>query len=135
MKAALSIVLAALLIMLPVEQVLAQAAQQEAVSVQQTEPSDGAAALFRVPPLTENSKLLLRTSSERSLLNTPFADAPFAQQEPDEGWWAGLDQPWKFLMVVAVAAVFVGVIYYFIRECTAVVAGPDGLPRVIDTCD
>ena len=68
MKAAFSIVLAALLIILPVEQVLAQAEQQEAVSVQQTAPSDGAARLFRVPPLTENSARLLSTSSERSLV-------------------------------------------------------------------
>jgi hypothetical protein len=71
MKAALSIVLAALLIMLPVEQVLAQAVQQEAVSVQQTAPSDGAAALFRVPPVTENPARLLRTNPADALLPTP----------------------------------------------------------------
>ena len=68
MRKAISIVLAALLIILPVEQVLAQAAQQEAVSVQQTVPSDGAAHLFRVSPVTQNSARLLRTPSERALV-------------------------------------------------------------------
>ena len=71
MRKALSIFLAALLIILPVEQVLAQAIQQEAVSVQRTAPSDGAAALFRVPPLTENSARLLRTNPVDALLPTP----------------------------------------------------------------
>jgi hypothetical protein len=74
MKAALSIVLAGLLITLPAEQVLAQAAQQEAVSVQQTEPSDPAARLFRVPPLTENSALLLGASSERAQLEPSLSN-------------------------------------------------------------
>ena len=68
MKAALSIALAGLLVILPVEQVLAQAAQQEAVSVQQTAPADGATRLFRVPPLTQNTARLLRTPFERALV-------------------------------------------------------------------
>ena len=42
MRKALSIVLAGLLVVLPVEQVLAQAAPQEAVSTQQTARSGGA---------------------------------------------------------------------------------------------
>ncbi len=72
MKAVLSIVLAALLLILPVEQVLAQAApQQKAVGVQQTVPSDGAARLLRVPPLSENSVRLLRTNPVDALLPTP----------------------------------------------------------------
>ena len=57
MRKAISIVLAGLLLVLPVEQVFAQAVQQKGVSVQQPLPSDGAARLLRVPPLTENSKL------------------------------------------------------------------------------
>ena len=76
MKVALSIVLAALLIILPVEQVLAQAAQQEAVSLQQAAPSGSAASLFRVPPLTENTALLLRTNPVDALLPTPVALNP-----------------------------------------------------------
>ncbi len=71
MPKAISVVLAALLIILPVEQVLAQAVQQEAVSVQQTAPSNGAAALFHVPSATENSARLLRTSPVDALLPTP----------------------------------------------------------------
>ena len=59
MKAALSIVIAGLLIILPFEQVLAQAAQQEAVSLQPAAPLGSAAGLFRIPPLTQNSALLL----------------------------------------------------------------------------
>ena len=70
MRKAISVVLAALLIILPVEQVLAQAVQQEAISLQQTEPPRGAARLLRVPPLTPNAALLLRTSSDRALLDT-----------------------------------------------------------------
>ena len=74
MKAALSIVLAGLLILLPIEQVLAQAAQQEAVGEQQTAPSDGVAHLFRVPPLTENAALLLRGSSDGPLLDASLSN-------------------------------------------------------------
>ena len=84
MKAALSIVLAVLLIVLPVEKVLAQASQQAAVSVQQTAPSDAAARLFRVPPLSENSVQLLRTSSDRGLLDTGSAKSVLMPDAP--GW-------------------------------------------------
>ena len=69
MKSALSIVLAALLIILPVDQVLAQAVQQQAVNGQQTAP-DGAAALFHIPPLTEDAARLLRTNPVDALLTT-----------------------------------------------------------------
>ena len=61
MRKAISIVLAGLWLMLPVEQVLAQAVQQESVSVQQPVQSDGAARRLRVPPLTESAAQLLRT--------------------------------------------------------------------------
>ena len=71
MRKAISVVLATLLIILPVEQVLAQAVQQKAAGVQQTAPSDDAAALFRVPPVTENSARLLRTNPVDALLPTP----------------------------------------------------------------
>ena len=101
MRKALSIVLAGLLMILPVEQVLAQAVQQEAVSVQQAAP-DPAAALFRVPPLTENSVRLLRTSSDRALLNMPIADALLVEGNYAEGWtWE-----WSVLAVALAAVVF-----------------------------
>ncbi len=106
MKAVLSIVLAALLIMLPVEQVLAQAAQQADVRVQQTAPSDGAASLFRVPPLSENSALLMRTPSDRGLLNAPVADALLVQENNGGGSAWG----WTALIVaVVVAGIAVGI--------------------------
>ena len=109
MRKAISIVLAGLLVLLPVEQVLAQAVQQEAVSVKQSEPADGAARLFRVPPLTENDVRLLRTSSERALLDPGFSDAPFVQQEADDGLtW----EEWAIVLgaVVVVGAVVGGVL-------------------------
>ena len=109
MKAALFIVLAGLLVILPVEQVLAQAEQQEAVSVQQTVPSDGTAHLFRAPPLTENSARLLRTSSDRVLLNTPFAEASLSDRDAvvEVSDWSGEK---KILVGIAVV---VGLILIF----------------------
>ena len=105
MRKAPSIILAGLLVILPVEQALAPAVQQEAVSVQQAAP-DPAAALFRVPPLTENSVRLLRTSSDRALLNTPIPDALLVQGNNADGW------TWEWsVLAVAVAAVVVFIIY------------------------
>lgn len=72
MKAALSIVLAALLVILLIEQVLAQAVQQEAVSVQQTAPPHRVAHLFRVPPLTQNTALLWGTPPDVRLVEGDF---------------------------------------------------------------
>ena len=106
MRKAPSIILAGLLVILPVEQVLAQAVQQEAVSVQQAAPSDPAANAFRVPPLTENSVRLLRTSSDRALLNMPIADALLVEGNYAEGW------TWEWsVLAVALAAVVVFIIY------------------------
>ena len=105
MKAALSIFLAALLIILPVEQVLAQAVQQQAVSVQRG-AQDPAARLFHVPPLTENSARLLRTSSDRTLLDTDFAEPVLMQNAP--GWWGDLDGGAKAVVLVVGAIVVAG---------------------------
>ena len=112
MKAALSVILAALLIILPVEQVLAQAVQQEAVRVQQAPPSNAAARLLRVPPLTENSAPLLRTSPDGAPLSTPFADAPLAQEDPDENWFERRSLGVKILLVVV--ATFVAILLFSI---------------------
>jgi hypothetical protein len=90
--------LAALVVLLPAEQVLAQAEQKEAISVQQAAPSGAAARLLRVPPLTENAALLLRTSPDR----TPFADALLAQ----ENWFRRRSPAVKVLLVV------LGVIFF-----------------------
>ena len=114
MREALSIVLAGLLVLLPVEQVLAQAEQQADVRVQQAAPSDPAAHLFRVPPLTENSARLLRTSSDRTLLDTDFLDAALVQEGAFEDWALG----WKIPFVTAIsAAIVVGLWYLFQNIC------------------
>jgi len=118
MRKAPSIILAGLLVILPVEQALAPAVQQEAVSVQQAAP-DPAAALFRVPPLTENSVRLLRTSSDRALLNTPIADALLVEGNNADGW------TWEWsVLAVAVAAV---VVFFLYRGLDGVGGFPTGL--------
>ncbi len=81
MKAALSIVLAGLLVTTPIKLVLAQAAQEEAVSVQQTAPPDSSGhRLIGVPPVTDNTSRLWSTPSDRARLNTEFAGASFVQE-------------------------------------------------------
>ena len=104
MREAVCIVLAGLVVMIPPKLVLTQAAQQEAVSVQQTAP-DGAASLFRVPPLTQNSALLLRTSSDRELLNTRFAEAPLVQESAGGGL-----STWEMVGIVLGIVVVAGAI-------------------------
>ena len=58
MKAALSVVLAGLVVMIPLQQVQAQVAQQEAAGLHQAAPPDSAAHRLRVQPLTESGALL-----------------------------------------------------------------------------
>ncbi len=74
MRAALSIVLAGLLVMARPQPVLAQTAQQEAVSLQQAVPPDGAAHLFHVPPLKQNTARPLRASSDHTPLEPPASN-------------------------------------------------------------
>ena len=90
--------LAALLVLLPAEQVLAQAAQKEAVSVQQTAPTDGAASHLRVPPLTENSARLLRTPSD-GVLSASDGD-------PRRAWRPRLSEKTTTIIVVLGVALF-----------------------------
>ena len=102
MKAALSIVLTALLIILPVEQVLAQAAQQADGRVQQAVPSDGAAQLFRVPPLPENTVRLLGTSYEGGLLESSLSN-----REAVPGWddWSNGERTLAVLALIGALAI------------------------------
>ena len=116
MRAALSIVLAALLVILPVEQVLAQAVQQETVSIQQAAP-DPAAALFRVPPLTENSVRLLRTSSDRALLNTPFAEPSLSTRDAAVGWSDWSNGKRALVVVGVIVAAYVAVVVIVLSTC------------------
>ena len=74
MKAAVSIVLAGLLVTTPLKLVLAQAAQQEAVSVQQTVPPDSSGhRLIGVPPVTDNTSRLWEPLASKDALAGIFA--------------------------------------------------------------
>ena len=117
MKAALSIALAALLIILPVEQVLAQAAQQEGVGVDRAAPPGAAARLFRVPPLTQNSALLLSTSSDRALLDTPFAEPSLSTRDAAVGWSDWSNGKRALVVVGVIVAAYVAVVVIVLSTC------------------
>ena len=117
MRKAISLFLAGLLIVLPVEQVLAQAVQHEAVSVQQTVPADGAARLFRVPPLTQNSALLLSTSSDRALLDTPFAEPSLSTRDAAVGWSDWSNGKRALVVVGVIVAAYVAVVVIVLSTC------------------
>ena len=75
MKAALSVVLAGLLATLPLKQVLAQAEQQEAATVQQTaSPDSSSHRLIRVPPVTDNTARLWQPLASEGGLADIFAE-------------------------------------------------------------
>lgn len=112
MREALSIALAGLVIVVPVEQVLGQAVQQEAVSLQQA-PSTGAAArLLRVPPLTENAARLLRTPSQRALTDTELPDALLVQ----EGRGGTMVWGWRNVLIVIGVIGVLGIAALIIRS-------------------
>ena len=68
MKAAVSIVLAGLIVMIPLQQVQAQAEQLEGQAEYRAASPDSAAHRLRVPPPTENTARLLGASSERAMV-------------------------------------------------------------------
>ena len=75
MKTALSIVLAGLLVTTPLKQVFARAAQQEAVSVQQTAPTDSSGQrLIGVPPVTDNTARLWEPLASEDAIADIFAE-------------------------------------------------------------
>ena len=117
MKAALSIVLAGLLIFLPVEQALAQASQQADIGVQRTEPSDGAARLFRVPPMTENSARMLRASSDPALLNTSFAEPSLSNKYAVPGWSDWSNGKRALVVVGVIVAAYVALAVIVLSTC------------------
>ena len=112
MRKALAIVVAGLLLLLPVEQVPAQAVQQEAVSVQQTAPPDGAAHLFSVPPLTEDAALLLRTSSDGALLRPSLSTRDAAV-----GWSDWSNGKRALVVVGVIVAAYVAVVVIVLSTC------------------
>ena len=81
LRAVLSIVLAGLLVTTPLKLVLAQTAQQEAVSVQQTaSPDSKGHRLIGVPPVRANTSRLWRNPADRARLNTELSDGFFVQR-------------------------------------------------------
>ena len=96
MREALCIVLAVLVVMLPPKLVLAQAVQQEAVSMQRAAP---AASLLRVSSPTGDADLLFGASPDRALLDADFADSQFAAQRPGWNW-----RPWAMVSGALVLA-------------------------------
>ena len=84
MKAALSIVLATTLLAAPLNLVLAQAAQQEAVSVQQTAPPHSSAyRLIGLPPVTDNIARLWEPLAGKDAIAGIFAeDGPIPGPAP-----------------------------------------------------
>ena len=130
MRKAISIVLAGLLLMLPVEQVLAQAVQQESVSVQQPVQSDGAARRLRVPPLTESAAQLLRTSTGCGLLDSPFAEPSSSSTNAVVGWsdWSKKKRTWVVVGIVAGIAAVVLLAYWIDSACPTGCGGLGGQP-------
>ena len=118
MRRAISVILAAILVTTPIKLVLAQTAQQEAVSVQQTAPPDSSGhRLIGVPPVTDNTSRLWRNPSDRALLDTEFADALLVQEDdPGTAWWNGLSTEWKVVTVLVVIAVAAVVVYLIIKD-------------------
>jgi len=85
------------------------------VSVQQTAPSDGAAALFRVPPVTENPARLLRTNPLDALLPTPNLGLAVAiSPRVDEPAPMPLSRGGKIAIIVGAVLVIGAVILYSI---------------------
>ncbi len=75
MRAALSVVLATALVTTPLKLVLAQAAQQEAVSVQQTAPPNSSGhRLIGLPPVTDNTSRLWEPLAGKDAIADIFAE-------------------------------------------------------------
>ena len=113
MRAAVSLMLATALVTTPLKLVLAQAAEQEAATVQQTRAQDSSGhRLIGVPRATDNTSRLWRNPSDRALLNTDLADALLVQEDdPGTAWWNGLslaEQVFVFLGFIVVSGAIVG---------------------------
>ncbi len=75
MRRAISVILAAILVTTPIKLVLAQTAQQEAVSVQQTVPPDSSGQrLIGVPPVTDSPSRLWEPLASEDALESIFAE-------------------------------------------------------------
>ena len=109
MKAALSIVLAGLLVTTPLKLVLAQAAEQEAATVQQTaSPDSSGHRLIRVPPVTDKTARLWEPLASEDALADVFAkDGSLPDRAPRDIPKA-VKIPLYFIAVVAITVVVLG---------------------------
>ena len=117
MKAALSIVLAGLLVTTPLKLVLAQTAQQEAVSVQQTVPPDSSGQrLIGVPPVTDNSSRLWEPLAGKDALAGIFAEDGSILGPAPRAIPRGARIVLTALAVIAATAVVLGVLFLLANE-------------------
>ncbi len=107
MRRAISVILAAVLVTTPIKLVLAQAAEQEAVSVQQTAPPDSSGhRLIGVPPVTDNtSRLWEPLASEDAFADIFAEDGSLARPTPMP---KGVRIVLTFIAVVAIVVVVLG---------------------------
>ncbi len=117
MRTAVSVLLAGLLVTLPIKQVFAQAAQQEAVSIQQT--PDSTTHLIRVPVLTPETALLWQPIAENRarIITEPSLSAI----DPDD-WWVG----WAVLGVALLVVVILLWLCFRADEGRGCFSGLDG---------
>ena len=104
--AAISVVLLGTLLTTPLKQVLAQASQQDAASVQQTTAQDSSrtAELIRVPPVTDRTARLLEPLASEDALADIFAkDGSLTERAPRDIPKA-VKIPLYFIAIVAAIA-------------------------------
>ena len=119
MRRALSIVLAGLLVMTPLQQVLAQAAQQEAVSVQQAASPDGAAHLFRVPPVIKVPALAPETAPPwRSFADNHLPiESSLSSRDAVVGWSDWSNGKRALVVVGVIVVAYVAVVVIVLSTC------------------
>ena len=109
MKAALSIVLAGLLVTLPIKQVLAQAVQQEVGSEQRTAPPDGH-RLIGVPPVTDNTSRLWQPLAGKDAIADIFAEDGSIPGSAPAATPISKDARTTIIGLAALAAVVIGLL-------------------------
>ena len=107
MKAALSIVLAGLLVTLPIKQVLAQAAQQDSTTAETSLVREqGSQPVIRVPALTPKTALLWQPFAE----NPPgdFVEPSLSERDAVDRWQeAGFSTAQNVALVLALVVIIV----------------------------
>ena len=120
MRAAISIVLAGLLVTLPIKQVLAQAAQQDSTNAETSLVREqGSQPVIRVPALTPENALLWQPIAENRarILGEPL----LSNRDAVSGWSDWSTE--KKVLVVVVAIVLVAAAVLYVAGCPK---GADG---------